>query len=138
MGVDATLFVLADYSGDGRAFVKHVFSLNRDRDLWGPLGNCQDEHKHHKWPQVQLPHGSHSNFGVDEIPEGHEDCEWGWLQQDSYGTELWAFKGKHLANVKRENDGTFPDEDWEGTFNQSVFAFVATHFPEHDVVVFWH
>lgn len=138
MGVDATLFVIADYSSFGVGYVQHVFRLQRDRDLWDPLEQMQRNQKHRTWPTVQLPCGSWSNYS-GEVPEGWEDRESGHLQSDCYGNVLDAFRGRLLADVKREEAGSFPD--WDDSFNRAVFAFIAEHFAEHfaehDVIVFW-
>lgn len=134
MGVDAVIFVLATHSSLDVGFVEHVFTLARDRDLWKPLQHEQRARSHRTWRSVQLPVGSHSNYG-GVVPEGFEDLEAGHLQDDAYGGELTAFKGKYLAEVQRDEDGVFPG--WNDTFNRAVFAFVAEHFPERDVVVYW-
>ena len=136
MGVDATLFVIANYSGYGVGYVTCSFDLNRDRDLWGPLEQMQRRDKHRTWAQVQVPQGSHSTYRGGEVPTGFEDRESGYLRDDCYGNKLDAFKGRLLAGVKREEDGRFPGD--VPPLNQAVFDFVATHFPEHDVVVYWH
>ena len=125
MGVVATLFVLATYSDPDEGFVRHVFRLRAGKALWDPLHALA---YHQVYADVQLPHGGHSNFGKDAppIPAEFADHEAGHLQRDPYGQPLRAIKGSQLLVL---DDG--------GTFNQAVFEFIATHFPEHDIVVYW-
>jgi hypothetical protein len=137
MGIDATLFVLAPFSDDV-GYVYHSFRLQRDSDLTGTLENKLNELTHKTWTEIQLPQGDWSTFagGGKWWPEDRDDWERGYLQEDCYGNALKAFKGKHLAEVVREEDGAFPDRD--DSLNKAMFAFIVEHFPEHDVVVFFH
>jgi hypothetical protein len=135
MGVSMTIYVVAPYG----EFIHHAIRLNDDKGLVDPLETYIKENYHHKWPQLQLPNGAWCNYS-GEVPKGFEDRESGWLQDDCYGNAFKAIKGKQLANIKREEDGSFlwPSANWDDSFNKAMFTFIVKHFPEHDIVVFFH
>lgn len=118
MGLDCTVFVLEDFG----PYVAASFNLRRAN--FGPffeLGGTSLD-------MLQLPNGSWCDTqeqirdSIDEL----EDRELGWLHEDSYGSPLKSYAPEQLKGV----DGS--------TFNVAVFQFIAEHYPDRRVVLFWH
>lgn len=130
MGVDARLFVLATYSGmcDADGFVEHVFTLNRERDLWTLFEDVIKTADRRSWSKIQLPEGSWCWFSGEKRPKKYEDRECGWLTHDPYGNSIVSVKGSVLAALADRSE-----YDW----NKAVLRFVGEHFAGRDVVVYW-
>jgi len=117
MGLDCTVFVLEDFG----KYVAASFRLRRANfDLFFDLeGTSLD--------MLQLPHGGWCDTSdqIRDSIDDLEDRELGWLHEDPYGASLRCYDPQQLKEV----DG--PD------FNRAVFKFVAEHYADRKVVLFW-
>jgi hypothetical protein len=120
MGVDATLFVVADYG----PYIEHTFSLARERDLWEELNEIPVVGT---YGSLQLPQGSWCWFAGETRPDEYEDNECGWISDDNYGSTLAKRKGAHFAGVTSTS-----------ALNRAILAFIVEHFSGKTVVIFWH
>lgn len=129
MGVDATIFVVADFS-DETGYLTATFRLKRDSDFWDILEAIEADRT---WAQIQLPQGSWAGFSIRgeehgaAIPDAFKEWERGYLRADNYGNKLQSFKGRELASLESD----YSD------FNTAVMAFVGEHYADHDVIIFW-
>lgn len=123
MGVDLTLFVVADYSRSDLAFACASFDLDRWSPVWAvlreipsmPLG-CP----------MQVPQGSWSTFADGTSPETN-GREMGYLSEDEYGAPLRWIVGRQ-----------FPDLEVASDLTRAIFKLLREHYPDHRVVLFWH
>ena len=121
MGVDATVFVLAEYSTDV-GYVVAAFTLDRDRGFWDEI---QKVERAKPWAAVQLPQGGWSQDSDGRA--GDAVAEQGYLFEDAYGVPLTSAKGADYRGLAAEPG-----------LNGAVFGFVYEHYPDHDVVILWH
>jgi len=120
VGVDCKLFVLEKFSGwETPGYVRHVFTLTRERGLWAYL-----EQPGKPWLGVQLPAGGHSRYSDRS---GNADLESGYLFDDPYGAPLESVRG---ADLPPESVSQYPQ-------NQTILKLIRERFPDHDVVVYW-
>ena len=126
MGVDATLMVLHRHGLDDRgAFVAHVLSLQRERDLWEHFRGMEGGRD---LPMLQLPHGSWSGFSDGHEPTHPEGMEErGYLMTDCYDEGFRRFPVTSLPGPEASNS----------SLNRSILSFVHFNFSDHEVVVFW-
>lgn len=123
MGVDATMFVVADYSRDDRFYGAATIALCRDYDLWGKL-NALPERGCTK--RIQLPRASWAcrsdGSGRDYEHEG------GYLFGDSYNPDggFVLYSVDDLAGVEAEHT------------NGKILRFVRETYPGHRFLIIWH
>lgn len=126
MGVDATLFIVADYSRT-TLYASAMIALGRWSSDWDVLNSIpQSRHA----PQLQVMRGSWCTLGDGTRPEGIEGHELGYLSGDSY-TPDEGFK------VCRVSDLAARLADF-GEYNRKIIAFVVAQYPDHEFLVIWH
>lgn len=118
MGVDCTLYVLADYG----PYAVATFKLNRDCELFPTLERAAKS----LGGGFQLPNGAFCAMSNGSRPAECEDRELGWLFKDSYGAPIRYILGGDLP--ARDDDG----------LNARVISFIRANYPDHKVVVFLH
>lgn len=126
MGVDATIFVIADYSGDDSedtAFGEATIELCRDYDLWEKLNALPKRgHRTH----IQLQRGSwvkrSDGSGCDDRHES------GYLFGDSYTPDA----GFAVYDVR-----DLPDIGDEHT-NGKILRFLRETYADNQFIIIWH
>ena len=125
MGVDATVYVIADYSPTDLAYVDACICLCRLYDDWTILESLP---KSGKVQKLHLRDGSWVRFSDGTRP-GDPDCESGFLFGDSYAPDdgFIVYEVASLAPVLSQ----FTER------NRQLLTFILTAYPNQKFLIFW-
>ncbi len=130
MGIDCTVMVLSDYNWESadrvRGFVDAVFSLHREGSLWDKLRAIPTIKR---WDVIQLPRGSWATYQDGTSPPDQNGRELGWLVEDSYGARFRSCLGVAFLGIESE---------YPRSLNTPILRFIAEHYGDRHVVLFWH
>ena len=122
MGVDATLFVVANYSRDV-LYAAAMIDLNRDYEAWEVLNALT---AHRQAPVLQVMRGSFVSNSDGE--KADDDRESGYLFGDSYSPDA-GFSVFKVADI--------PVDKFAGP-NRTILAFVREMWPAAEFLIIWH
>jgi hypothetical protein len=128
MGVDATLYIVADYSPENperAAYAEAMLDLAQDYDLWDRLNDLTPL-GHRRLIQVMRGSWVSRSDGSGR----DDDRESGYLFGDSYAPDA-GFKVYRVADLEPIA------KDWPHT-NGRILRFVVETYPVHTFIIVWH
>lgn len=126
MGVDATIYVVADYSSGDWMYGSATIDLCRRCDDWPVLESLPVARMCRR---IHLQQASFCRLGDGTKPQG-DDRESGYLFGDSYRPDA-GFHVYRVADLAATADRI-------SDANRGIVDFVCRQYPDHEFIVIWH
>lgn len=126
MGVDATIYVVADYSSGEWVYGSATIELRRRRDDWPVLEalpvtrTCR---------RIQIQRAAFCRLGDGTKPR-RDDREVGYLFGDSYRPD-GGFRIYRVSDLSAAA-GRISEA------NRGIVDFVCRQYPDHEFIIIWH